>query len=59
LATTLFAVAFSISDRPFVSRFQRIAAFLTFYPSLESRFINGQVENLRRPINLPNVSITR
>jgi len=47
LATTLFAVAFSISDRPFVSRFQWIAAFLAFYPSVESRLIDRQVENLR------------
>src|SRR2546421_12146967 len=49
MATTLFAVAFSISDRPFVSCFQWIATFLTFYPGIESRFIHRQVENLRPP----------
>src|SRR6266403_567511 len=44
---TLFATAFLISGRPCASRFQWIAAFLTFYPSLESRFIYRQLENLR------------
>src|SRR5439155_3293845 len=40
-------MAFSISHRPFVSHFQRITAFLTLNPSLESRLVNGQVEHLR------------
>src|SRR5438093_10249119 len=47
LAATLFAVALSISHRPHVSRFQWVAAFLTFYPSFESCLINRQVEDLR------------
>src|SRR6266508_2560987 len=47
LATTLFAVAFSISHRPLVSRFQWITAFLTLNPSLKSGLIYRQVEHLR------------
>src|SRR6266513_3710250 len=47
LAATRFATASFISHRPLASRFQRIAALLTFYPSLESGLIHRQVEHLR------------
>src|SRR4029077_5924792 len=39
LAATLFETAFFISHRALASRFQRIATFLTFFPSLKSRLI--------------------
>src|SRR6266550_6716393 len=53
LAATLFAVALLVSGRPRPSCFQWVTILLTFQPGFESRFINGQIENLWLAEQLP------
>src|SRR5262245_21031512 len=48
LASALFLAAFVVAFRPLVSRFQRIAAFLTLQSCFKSLFVNRHRENPRR-----------